>query len=396
MAAISTPDVVNLFKRVYGDLQNILPEDYMLAAEIPFSGKQKVGEKYLEAIVLTNENGVTFGGSSQDAFELNPSVAGAVKQAEVTPFITVLGSIVPWGVMSRAAGGTEQAFFSATKHVVKNNLRSHGKFQEITRLYGQADLMLGSVSYATATYRDVAFTTGTGTLTVNGTSVAFTNGVNTTSKHILFAPGQFAAGIWVGSEGSTIQQIIKATGVVAAEGKIVSVDTRVGVIEVDFTPVVATAVDSHIIGFKGWSDTKEMIGINKILSNTGTLFGIPTGNYSLWKGNTVALGAVKFTLGRLQDGIADAVNRGGLDGKLCCLVNPRTWATLTTTEAGLRRYDDSYKMESNNGFESIKFYSQNGIIEVKSHRYVKEGEAYCLHLPDWSRSGSAKLWPLAA
>lgn len=50
MSAVSSGDVVNLFKECYGDLQNLLPEDYLLAEDIPFSQKQKVGEKYVEAV----------------------------------------------------------------------------------------------------------------------------------------------------------------------------------------------------------------------------------------------------------------------------------------------------------------------------------------------------------
>jgi hypothetical protein len=28
---------------------------------------------------------------------------------------------------------------------------------------------------------------------------------------------------------------------------------------------------------------------------------------------------------------------------------------------------------------------------IKAHRFVKEGEAYAVHRPDWSRSGSAEI-----
>lgn len=388
MASVSTPDVVNLFKKVYGNLQDILPEDFLLAKDLPFSAKQKIGQKYVEGIVLTFESGFTLGGSSQTAFELNPAIAGAVQQAEVESSVTVLASVVPWGVISRAAGGGEKAFFDATKHVVKNNLRSHGKLQEILRWYGQATAKLGYVSYATATYRGVSLTTGTGT--ING--VAFTNGVNTTSKNILFAPGQFASGIWVGSEGVQVQQIATATGTVVAEGKLTGVNSRFGYLTVDFTPIAATSETSHAMAFKGQANSNDMTGINSILSNSATLFGISTSTYSLWKGNTVALSNVKFTLERLQSGIADAVNVGGLEGDLECYVNPRTWATLITTESGLRSYDSSYKPEkATTGFKSIEFFAQNGKVTINAHRMIKEGEAYCLHLPDWSRSGSAEV-----
>lgn len=54
------------------------------------------------------------------AFELNPAVAGTVQQAEVTPYSTVLSTLVPWGVISRSAGGGKVAFFDATKWLVSD------------------------------------------------------------------------------------------------------------------------------------------------------------------------------------------------------------------------------------------------------------------------------------
>lgn len=387
MASVSTSDVVNLFKEVYGDLQNLLPEDYKLAKAIPYSQKQRVGEKFVEAVILSHETGWTLGGSGMDAFELNPAVAGAVKQAEVTPYTIVLPSVVPWGVISRSAGGGQASFFDATKHIVKNNLRSHGKLQEIFRFYGQSSGLLGYVSYATATYRGVSFTNGGGTL--NG--ITFTAGVNTTTKEILLAPGEFAAGIWVGSEGAVVQQVNSA-GTVVAEGNLVSVNTEYGYITVDFTPVAATSTTSHRLCFKGMGDAKEMIGAHKILSTSGTLFGINNSTYGLFKGNVTTLSAVKFTMERFQLGVANAVNHGGLDGDLDVYVNPRTWSNLITTEAGLRRYDSSYGADrADNGMESICFYHQTGKANIYAHPFVKEGHAFGFHLPDWSRSGSAEI-----
>lgn len=386
MAQFSTSDVVNLFKRVYGDLQNLLPEDYELAKSIPFAQKQKVGEKYIEAVSLTYETGVTFGGSSMVAFEINPAIAGSVQQAEVTPYSSVLASMVPWGVMSRSAGGGEKAFFDATKYIVKNNLRSHGGFLEDIRLYGQSSKLLGYVSYYSGTYRGASLTNGTGT--VNG--VAFTNGVNTTTKQILLNKGDFAAGIWVAKEGVMVQEV-NSSGTVVQEGKLTAVNPDYGYITVDFTPTAASSLTSHRLKFKGMGGS-EAYGIQYILNNTSTLFGISTSSYSLWQGNVINCQAQKFSLKKLQDGVAQAVGRGGLDGDLLVLVNPRTWANLVVTEAGLRMYDSSYKKdEASNGFESITFYHQTGKATVKAHRKVMEGDAFALHLPDWSRSGSAEI-----
>lgn len=386
-ASVSNDQVVNLFKKVYGDLNDLIPEDYLLSKDIPFSAKQKVGESYIEAVVLTNECGISLLGSGMEAYELNPAIAGSVKQTTVSPYVSVLGSIVPWAAISRSAGAGEKAFFEATKHIVRNNIKSHTKFLEIMRLYGQAAALLGYVSYATATYRGANFANGSGTLN----SIVFTNGVNTASKNILLAPGSFAAGIWVGMEGVVVQQV-DSTGAIVAEGNLVSVEAEYGYIEVDFTPVAASGTTSHRLAFNGMSTSKEAIGANKILNRaTTSLFGISTSQYALWRGNHISLSAEKLKLSNLQNAVAQATNTGGLEDDIDVYVNPRSWATLVTTESGARSYDSSYKpSEAENGFEAIRFFGQNGKITIKAHRIVKEGEAYALCLKEWSRSGSAE------
>ena len=387
----SNGDVLNLFKKVYGSLQDLLPEDQMLAKLIPFSQSQKVGESYVEAVTLTHETGITLGGSGLDVFELESPIAGTVKQALVNPYVSVLGSLIPWSVISRSAGGGAKSFYDATKYVVKNNLRSHQDFLEAFRLYGQSPDLLGYVSYATATYRGVAFTNGTGTLaSTQFGSVAFTNGINAAGKYLLVSPGQFAAGLWVGKEGVKMTQV-DSSGAIVAEGSLVAVDPDYGVLQVDFTPIASSSTTSHRIAYKGMESAKEMIGIHKIISTTGSLFGIPTSQYSLWRGNNQALSQVKFKLENVQTAIAQAVNRGALEGDVEVLVNPRSFSTMVTTESGARSYDQSYNKQAENGFESITFWHQAGKATIRSHRKVKEGHAFMLSPECWSRSGSAEV-----
>jgi hypothetical protein len=384
---VSNNDVVNLFKKSYGDLRNLQPQDFPLQTDIEFSQKEKVGESYSEACVLTSETGWTLGGSGADAFDLNPAIAGTVKQTTVQAYTSILASVVPWGVLSRSAGGGEVAFFDGTKYIVKNNLKSHGKLLEILRLYGQAPALLGYVSYASATYRGTALTNGSGT--ING--VTFTNGVNAAAKAILLAPGQFASGIWVGSEGAVLNQVNSINDVVAS-GKLIQVDADYGILYVDFTPVAASGASSHRLCFQGQEAGKDPIGVQSILSSAGTLFGINTAAYSLWKGNVVDCGNQKFSFDFLQSGVASAVNKGGLSGDLRLYMNPRSWGKLISTEAGKRVYDSSYKSSNaESGAESITFHHQAGKTEIVSHRMVKEGDAFALHMPDWTRSGSSEI-----
>lgn len=383
--AISNNVAVELFKTVYGDMHELVPDSQMLSKDIGWVEGDRVGDTFKEDVVLGDECGITLGGSGQDAFEINPAIAGNVKQTSVTPYITMLPSILPFATISRSLGD-KQAFFKATKFITKNNLQSHERFLETFRFYGQAPKLLGYVSYYTGTYRQAAFATGTGTLN----SITFTTGVNTTTKNILFKPGDFASGIWIGRKGVKVKQL-DSTGAIVASGKLTGVNSTYGYITVDFVPVAATSTTSHRLCFDGQESTGEMVGLNAILTTSGTLFGINNTTYELFRGNQFDNNRLKLTLGRLSDYIAGAVNGGGLDGDVTAYVNPRSWSTLSTTEAGLRVYDKSYSnSKAENGFQDIEYYSQNGRMTIKAHRMVMESDAYVLKLDTWKRSGSAQ------
>lgn len=387
MASQSNDQVIELFKTVYGEMRDLVPDDQMIGRDIGWSEKQKTGSKFVEDVVLGCETGLSLGGNGQDAFEIDSAIAGAVKQTEVQPYVSILPSVLPFATASRSAQAGKTAFTQASKFIVKNNLKSHNKFLEIFRLYGQADRLLGRVSWLTGTFRGVAFTDGTGTL--NG--VAFTNGVSTAAKAILFDAGDFAAGIWVGMKGVRVNQV-NSSGVVVASGRLVSVNAKYGYITVDFTPVAATSSGSHRICFNKQETQSEMVGINKILSTDGSLFGINNAQYELFRGSRFDCESKKLTLDLVQEAMADAVNGGGLEGDVNLYVNPRSWATLSTTEAGKRVYDKSYQeSKAKNGFMDIEYYTQTGKITIKAHRCIKEGEAYILPMQNWSRSGSAQV-----
>lgn len=385
----TSPEVVQLFKKVYGKTNDLLPNDQIISKLIAWNDSQKVGEKFIETCVLGHEVGISLLGSGSDPLEINQAIAGAVKNVEVSAYASVLKSRIPWQVISRSLG-TEQAFFNATKHIVKNNISSHEKLKEIFRLYGQATYKLGRVFYGTKTFRGISFTTGSGTIAYQGTDIAFTNGVNTSSKLILLA-GDFAPGNYVGLKDLQIQQY-NSSNVVVAEGSLVGWDAVNNIIEVDFTPVAATSLTSHHIGIRGQDNSGEMIGIQKILSTNGSLFGLNNNQYPLFKGTQYALNNVKLTLGRLETALAYAVNAAGLEGDVTVLVNPLTHANMVTTESGLRVYDKSYMAEKSvNGFKDIEVYYQAGKATIKSHRGIKENEAFVLYADGWSRSGSAEI-----
>jgi hypothetical protein len=381
MGQVSQQAVIDIFKKVYGKANDLRPKGDIVDELFPFEEGKLVGDEYVEDFVLGDSVGITWAGDTQDAFTIKPAVAGSVKQCAISPSQTVLTDILSWGFMSRSASGDEASFFDGTKFVMKNHLSSHNGFVTISKIYGQSSQGLGTVSYAAVgtVYRGATYTSSAGSITLtkkDGTTIAFTNGVNTTSKAVLFAPGQFAAGHWVGKKGARIQQVIASTGVVAASGSLTGWDARLGIIYVDFTPVVATGVDSHYIAYEDWAAGKCMVGMHKILSNTGSLFGISAADEPLWSGNVISLGGKKFNLKAVHEGVADAVNSGGLDEPLDILVNPRTFGQMASDEAAFRKYDASYKSKAENGFEAIEWYAANGLNRIHSSSKIKEGDVF--------------------
>jgi hypothetical protein len=406
----STQSVVDIFKKVYGDINNLVPDTNYIASKLPFSEGMKVGDRYVEAFVLTNEVGITLAGTGQDAFDINPAGAGVVKQSEIIPSQSLMTSILPFSFISRGAAGGEKSFFDSTKHVMRNHIKSHSRILEELRLYGQSEQLLGFVSYDPngTVYRGATFT-GDGTVTLtkaDGTTIAFTNGVNIAGKAILVRKGFFAAGLFVGLEGLAIAQV-DSTGAIAgggvwqddrtangASGKITGVDADLGIIYVNFVPVVTAAqsgAGSLRLAMRGMDVASDLVGIHKILSNQSTLFGINAANYSLWSSSKLSCGGKRFSLHAVQVAVAQALNRSDLDAGLTFLVNPRTFASMINDEAALRKYDGSYKKEAENGFESIKFYAANGVNEIVPHRMIQEGFCYGLEFANWSRSGSAEI-----
>ncbi len=172
---------------------------------------------------------------------------------------------------------------------------------------------------------------------------------------ITIGQAEWADGIWSGSENMPIEWAatglagpVLGTGTISA----VDLDTR------QLTVVLATGiapVATDVLFPKG-AFGNEFAGIHKILTNTGSLFGISATTYNLWKGNSYnASGALSFN--KLQDAIALGV-RKGLESDVKVFVNPLVWADLLNDQAALRQYDSSYSSaKAENGAKSIMFHS---------------------------------------
>lgn len=361
MAVQNTPTTMNgMFKQLYSKelIDNLIPEGVWLCKNIPFKSDKKLGDYYHQPVVLGLEHGISYGGSAGNAFTLNAAVAAATKDAKIQGVEMVLRSAMSVAAASRSIE-SEAAFEKGTKFMVANMLRSMTKRLEISMFYGQS---------------------GIGTL-------ASASGTN-----IVISADTFAPGIWSGMEGAPIEIFNGDTEVDTGVTFIVSaVNLKTRTIGV--TGTVSSATTGHNVFFKGAKDGSteyDMVGLYEICTNTGTLFNVAGASYSLWQGNNIST-AQDISFSAIESAIADAVGKG-LDEDVVCLVNVKHWAVLLDDIVAKRQFDSSYSKDmAVEGSKSIKFYGQNGMIEIVPSIYVKGAHCFIIPMSAFCRVGSTDV-----
>lgn len=370
----TTTTLNGLFKQVYGDeVIDLVPEENLILQGVPFSKSDKMGDKYNQPVVVQQEHGFTFSGPNSGAFNLNDAVSMRTQNAQVDAYQIVLRGQMSYEAASKAANGGAASFMDATQLQTQNMVESTARVLEVQCLYGQSATGIGGV--------------------------ADTTNVSTTSTSILFSAAGWAAGTWAGMENAPID-IFQSNGTKLNSNapltiSTVSVASRTIVVTTTSTADI-TAIDTYFDGtatgyvnYYGAAGN-DMAGLDKIITNSGTLFNINAATYNLWAGNSYAVGG-NLSFAKLQAGVAVAQSRG-LKEDVQVLINPVTWQYLVTEQSALRMYDSSYSTgELDNGSKTLRFYSQNGVLEVKSHIYVKQGDGFIVPFKRLKRVGAQDM-----
>jgi hypothetical protein len=373
--ATEPSNLTGLFKEVYGDsVENLIPDAAKLTKRVPFVPKAKQnGNKYNQPVVVNQEAGFTYAGPTDGAFALNDAVSMQLENAEVQGSQCVLRSALAYDSAAMSAN-SKAAFLEATELLVENMMESSAKRLEISSWYGRlgiAAVVLNSDS------------------NVSATRTSFT-----------ISAASWSSGIWSGLEGAKLQFYRPDLTTLISSGAdsiftVYSVNPGSRVITVDGTATGITALDTAIgsyavVPFFNGSNGKEMYGIDYIIQNTGSLFGIDAAVYDLWKSNVVTVSG-QLTMGKILSAVSVAVGRG-LNEDLTVWVSPATWANLASDLAALRMYDGSYnKSKAENGMESICYYGQNGKIEIISHNIIHDGDCFGLPLKRVKRLGAQDI-----
>jgi hypothetical protein len=358
-----------LFKQVFADkLLPLVPEFAILQKLVSFADAEKVGRYYSQPVVVSSEAGFTYLGISGAVSSLNNPLAGQIQEAQVYPSELNLRAQLSYASLTRAAEKGPRAFERESKFKVEDMNGAVRKRLEIAMLYGQSGI--GTVS--TSTYDGSTYT------------------------NVVLTDASWAGGIWAGMEGAMIdswngtsRRNGAVTPLVIAK---VNASTKTLSFSADQTSNVAAGDVLFFYNSRtGATSYNEMAGLQTILSNTSSsLFNIDASLWSLWQGNSVT-SAGNLSLAKLQLWVALAVNRGLME-KVAVFLSPKGWAQLANNEAALRMYDRSYSSkQAENGFEALRFHSQNGLMEIYSHPMVKDGDCFILPVEMLTRIGSVDL-----
>lgn len=371
-----------LFRQKYSkEVKNLIPDFAIIQKRVSFATAEMLGDFYHLPVVVADEHGFTYGGATAANYTLNASIAMQLQDAQVAGSELTLTSEASYGAVSRASKKGDTSVEKLVDLLMERMKSSTAKRVEIAMLYGQSLTGIGTIASQT------------------GSS---TNRVYTISN------ATFAAGIWAGMENcqlDVLQTGSFATGPINTNAAVVVASVNVGSRTVtvtgnstDLTNIdaqVSTGAQLYFYGAAGQltsaNVSKEMVGIDFILTNSGTLFNISATTYNLWSSQTYDCLSSELSMAKLLAGLSLPVSRGLLQD-VQIFVAPDSWANLNSDLGGQRMYDESYESKKGEkGVNSIVYHGQNGKIEIISHPMVKRGEAFALPLDIVQRVGSTDI-----
>jgi hypothetical protein len=343
-----------LHKTVYNDgVPELVPKIAILQQDIKYETGKKTGDYFEAAVRLALPNGFTHEVSDGTAgvFTLNDAKAGTQKKAKVFGFQSVLRDQLPYDDAAKAVG-SKGAYKDGTSFFFEGLQQSARKRLETQLLHGGVGI---------------------------GEIQTYTSG----DPSVNIKVAEWAPGIWSGMLGAEIDVMQGTTSTVRGSVTIAAIDIENRKITLSGTVSGAAAGDK--IYFKG-AYNKELLGVHKIVSNTGSLFNIDASVYELWKSPQLAItGALSFKA--VKKAIARSVGKG-LAEDVNLYVNPNGWDDLAEDIANLRTTTSNDIRRVEIGHEEIAYVSQNGRTMIKAHPMMKEGYAYGMAMPTWHRIGA--------
>lgn len=362
-------------------IQDTIPDGALFFSKLRMLPNGTLGKTYQQPVEMVLPQGMTYAAPNSGPFDIEDMEPGSMETAEVNASQFLFADAISYEEEAKAKAKGDNAYTNAVGRVIERAMKSFTKRINLSFMLGGTQL---------------------GVIESRGSTAGPDGDGNYTRALTIYAKA-WASGIWLGMKRAKVD-VRNTTG---SAGAIYAGSTKrnAGVLKIQsisFTvtsgivTVVGSQADCNAIAvddclvFAG-AYGKEPMGLDRIVTNTGVLFGIDAADYEeQWAGNIYDVGGRELTLRRLYEGQNGPVSKGLEDVAVGMLLNPLTFANLLANETALKRYFDAQEV-AKNGFKSLKFQGQHGLIEFLPDINVKQGEAFCGPLDTMKKLGAQDI-----
>jgi len=371
------------YKQRYGEFTNPLPEENTIADWFDFVPQdQRPGQAFNFPVVVQNEHGQT-ADNTGTAFNLNSAIDSVLKNAVIDGSTLALVGNIPYDVTFRGRNGA-------------GNGNNGGAFRTAFEL--KTSLMMQAMEF----YRELSLMYGCGNTTTAAANIGVCSAPITGGANLGTGAGQIvsittaslAPGLWNNMIGALVDVYQSDATTLRAAGVSVtafntSVGTTLATVQLFKTSSSAVVAPNDIIVPAGWV-SKTCVGVESILTNTGTLFGINAGQYPMWKAVNFSAGSAALTRAKIL-GMAAKLFPNGLDSGGKLFVSAPTFGDLAEEADALQRYTGNTDEVKRQGANNLEYKSPAGTINVALHKYMKQGEAMFFPKGIGKRVGSTDI-----
>lgn len=356
--------MAGLLKDIFGKYVTALPKWSVIQDKFPFEESEgDLGGSYIVGVELTKSHSCVYAPGDGSALTALPAVPQMLApRATINSFAICIRQRIAVQLLKKAQKEGKSAFASAVSVAIRNLYESHVFRLELSLLYGRDGLgIVGAVA----------------------------------GQIITITTASWAPGIWTAGMVGASLQIFSGTGdTVTQRGTSFSVTAvNPGAFQFTVSGVLTGVVANDVVYFdsaRTATGFNECVGLRRILSNTGSLFGIDSAVFDAWRAQQLNVGgALSFTA--LMQAAAACVTYGLEKGYVVC--TPASFANLVNDEAALRRYPQ-YAAMVKRGAEGLSFQMGQVEIEVLLHPHMRLSEAMLLPAKKVHRIGACDLTTL--
>ena len=363
------------FKVRYGKFINPLPSDNTLADYSEFVGaEERPGKQFQFPVQVTIEHGQTHD-VSDTAFALEPAIDSELKEAIIDGATVMMVGNIPYNVIARgkqgaANGNSGGSFWKPIDLKTKALMQGGELYRELDLLYGPgtAAAALGNIGVVAAS--------------VSGSSL-------TAGQVVRLTTGSWAPGIWNNfikgkvdiyeSDGTTLRAAdVQVTAVGATNCRLTLINTS-----------SSAVVAANDILVPKTSKGKSCIGVQAILENSGSIFGIDAAVYPMWRCLSMSIGGALSRAKIVQ--FCSRLYPNGMSGGAKLFVGGAAFADLSEEASALQRYTENTDKVKRQGNDNLEYNTSIGVINVALHRYLKQSIGMLIAKNVLKRVGSSDL-----